>query len=74
MIEFRQASSRTIAKLILMIMKREPAVPDVSSYLIGASMKRGTLENDRNFLEGDTLVLLIVGRYTENHILSLILS
>ncbi|KUJ12976.1 cytochrome P450 [Mollisia scopiformis] len=39
----------------------EPSVPDVSSYLIGASMEKGTLEEDRDFLEGDALVLLIVG-------------
>jgi tryprostatin B 6-hydroxylase len=48
---------------MLIFLKLEPPIPDVSSYLIGASMAQGTLEEDRNFLEGDTLVLLIVGRY-----------
>jgi len=39
----------------------EPTVPDVSSYLISASVEKGTLEEDREFLEGDALVLIIVG-------------
>ncbi|KAF8849089.1 cytochrome P450 [Acephala macrosclerotiorum] len=40
---------------------KEPPEPDVSSYLIAASMETGTLEEDLDFLEGDALVLLIVG-------------
>ncbi|CZR59340.1 related to pisatin demethylase cytochrome P450 [Phialocephala subalpina] len=40
---------------------KEPPEPDVSSYLIAASMEKGTLEEDRALLEGDALVLLIVG-------------
>lgn len=43
-------------------MKTEPAVPDVSSYLIADSIQKGTLDKDRDFLEGDALVLTIVGR------------
>jgi len=39
----------------------EPTVPDVSSYLINSSIEKGTLEEDREFLDGDALVLIIVG-------------
>jgi hypothetical protein len=43
-------------------MQTEPPEPDVSSYLIAASVEKGTTEEDRDFLEGDALVLIIVGR------------
>ncbi|KAG4442983.1 hypothetical protein IFR05_001514 [Cadophora sp. M221] len=40
-------------------MMNEPHVPDISSYLVGASAER--LEEDADYLEGDALVLIIVG-------------
>lgn len=46
----------------LLTAQTEPPVPDVSSYLIAASTENGTLDEDRDFLEGDALVLIIVGR------------
>lgn len=47
-------------------------MPDVSSYLIAASVENGTLEEDLPYLEGDALVLLIVGRYDIRHLRSMI--
>tara|TARA_R110002060_G_scaffold7258_3_gene11100 strand:- start:266 stop:508 length:243 start_codon:yes stop_codon:yes gene_type:complete len=40
--------------------QNEPPVPDIASYLLSASA--GHLEEDSNYLEGDALVLNIVGR------------
>ena len=41
----------------------EPEKIDVSSYLINASKKRGSMEENRNWLNGDSIAIIIAGRY-----------
>lgn len=36
---------------------------DVSHWLINASLKRGSLEADREWLNGDAVTIIIAGRY-----------
>lgn len=40
----------------------EPDRLDVSSYLIDASIKNNTLEQDRHWLNGDSIAIIIAGR------------
>lgn len=37
--------------------------PDVSHWLIDASLKRGSLEADREWLNGDSVTIVIAGRF-----------
>lgn len=40
----------------------EPEKVDVSSHLIEASRKKGSLEEDRRWLNGDSIAIIIAGR------------
>lgn len=38
---------------------------DVSHWLIDASRKNGSLETDREWLNGDAIAIIIAGRYAD---------
>jgi hypothetical protein len=40
--------------------------PDVAHWLIQASLKKGTLEEDREWLNGDAVTIIIAGRLVPN--------
>lgn len=44
-------------------MQMKVETPDVSHWLINASLKRGSLEADREWLNGDAITIIIAGRY-----------
>ena len=48
--------------------------PDVSHWLIEASRKKGSLEADRNWLNGDAVTIIIAGRYILHVLLDMLIA